>query len=268
LARRRAVTRGFDRGGGRRSIFRSRYAKIFYVVGLVGLLGSLLPLLILNGSNPHSGTSGTASEPAIRRIDSVTDSGAVADKPQFSAPPEFVIETGNDFVAVMELEGGEVRVELFDNVAPVHVNNFVFLARQGFYDGITFHRVLEGFVAQAGDPTASGTGGAGYTLPDEVVGDSGTELSLADVGIISMARGPEGASSSQFFITMAPQGQLDDLQFTAFGRVIEGIEHVLTIPLRDPQIDPNAPAGAPIISLRIEETAPDGSPVAAVAEAN
>jgi cyclophilin family peptidyl-prolyl cis-trans isomerase len=235
------------------------------------MVGSLLPLLILNGSSPHGGSAGAdgSGPAAVRRIDdgTISDIGAVAGKPQFSAPPELTIDTANDFFAVLELEGGDVRIELFDDVAPVHVNNFVFLAQQGFYDGITFHRVIEDFVAQGGDPTASGLGGAGYTLPDEGV-STVTDLSLDDVGIISMARGPNGASSSQFFITLAPQGQLDDLQFTAFGRVVDGMEHVLAIPLRDPQIDPDAPAGAQIVSLQIEETDADGSPVTAAPESN
>ena len=229
-------------------------------------MGSLLPLLILNGSNPHGGSSGAdgSGPAAIRRIDdgTISDIGAIEGKPQFSAPPEVTIDTANDFVAVVELADGEVRIELFDDIAPVHVNNFVFLARQGFYDGITFHRVLEDFVAQGGDPTASGLGGAGYTLPDEG-GDSAAELSLGDVGIIAMARGPNGASSSQFFITMTPQAQLDDLQFTAFGRVVDGMEHVFAIPLRDPQINPDAPAGEQIVSLQIFETDASGSPVTA-----
>ena len=259
LARRRRTSQGFDTGGGRRSIFRSKYAKIFYVVGLVGMVGSLVPILLLGGGSPHGGAgssglaAGSGVTPVRRLPTDSSETGAVADKAQYAAPPAFTLDTSMDYEALIELEDGSVvRIELFDNAAPVHVNNFVFLANEGFYDGLTFHRVVSGFVAQAGDPTATSNGGAGYVLPDEEA--AAAELSLDEAGIISMARSGLGASSSQFFITMTPQGRLDSLGFTAFGRVTDGIELVLTLPERDPSQVPAPTAGALIQAIRIVES--------------
>jgi cyclophilin family peptidyl-prolyl cis-trans isomerase len=252
VQQRKTGSRGFDRGGNRRSIFRSKYAKIFYVVGVVGIVGSLVPILLL-GSGSNSGSTsaadrGAASGPApVSTLDGPEDDAVTAtvadvdqvtveDKPQFDAPPAVTIDLESSYTAVMTLENGTViEIELFDDVAPIHTNNFIFLAEQGFYDGLTFHRVLPDFVAQGGDPTGDGAGSAGYTLPDEEVAGNAEALSLEGEGIISMARGPLGASSSQFFITLAPQGGLDSQGFTAFGRVVLGFEAVQQqIRLRDP----------------------------------
>ena len=242
MQQRKVGSRGFDRGGSRRSIFRSKYAKIFYVVGVVGIVGSLVPILLLgDGGNPHGGGAsatdrGAAAGPApvSELVDPEEEAaaeagaeavaegvdeeqGGVEGKPQFDAPPALTIEPGGSYTAVMTLEDGRIiEIELLTDVAPIHANNFIFLAEQGFYDGLTFHRVLPGFVAQGGDPTATGSGGAGYTLPDEEVGDNAEALSLEGDGVIAMARGGLGASSSQFFITLTPQGGLDAQGFTAF----------------------------------------------------
>jgi len=133
------------------------------------------------------------------------------------------------------------------------VNNFVFLSREGYYDGLTFHRIVEDFVAQGGDPTGSGRGGAGYLLPDEIVADDNRErLTLDAAGVISMARSARGASSTQFFITMMPQGFLDGMSFTAFGEVTEGLDIVLGFDLRDPA-DPSAPPGPEIETIVITQ---------------
>ena len=259
LARRRADVQGFDTGGGRRSIFRSRYAKIFYVVGLVGLAGSLLPLLLLSGSDPHTASGGTPGTSAIRRVD---EAGAEAigavEKPSYDAPPTANLDPTLDYIAVFELESGTVRIQLFDDLAPIHANNFVFLIEDGFYDGLTFHRVLEGEVAQTGDPSATNNGGAGYILPDESLPDLDEPLTLGDGGLVAMARTGAGASSSQFFITLSPQGQLDSLGFIPFGRVIEGLELVRALTPRNPLATPLPEAGDRILSASIQ-TLPAGS---------
>ena len=186
--------------------------------------------------------------PRITRTEPV-DIGAVEGKPQFSAPPEMMIEQGADYRAIIELENGSIEIDLFEQAAPIHVNNFIFLVEQRFYDGLTFHRVVPDFVAQAGDPTATGTGGAGYTLPDEAPNDA---LTLDARGVISMARSGAGASSSQFFITLEPAGWLDAQRFTAFGRVTEGIELLDAFEERDPAARPPDPAGPRIVSITIE----------------
>ena len=252
LARRRADSRGFDRGGVRRSRLFSRP-----VIGIVGLVlaVTLIASLAVVAFNSNTGPAPTADPPPVRRTGSEVDIGAVAGKPSWDEPPAFVLTDGTDYRAEIELEDGIiVELDLYEELAPAHVNNFVFLAREGFFDGLTFHRVIPGFVAQGGDPTATGTGGAGYTLPDEPIND-GNEgaLSLAAEGIISMARGSQGASSSQFFVTYTPQGQLDDQGFTAFGIVVSGMEFLHAFGARDPGAIPAPPAGPRIVAIRITE---------------
>lgn len=197
----------------------------------------------------------TSDPPPIRRAGEAVDIGAVEGRPSWENPPAFILDDGVDYGAEIELEDGViVELDLFEDIAPEHVNNFVFLVREGFYDGLTFHRVIPGFVAQGGDPTATGTGGAGYTLPDEPINDGNAgQLSLGAAGIISMARGGQGASSSQFFITYAPQGQLDDQDFTAFGVVTSGMESLHAFDSRDPGAIPAPPAGPRIVAIRITE---------------
>ena len=227
-------------------------------MGWFGLLGSLVPLLIIGGGGQHAVTDGVA--PINRLEREAVDIGAVEGKPQFPTPPSLAIDPSQSFEAVLELEGGTVRIQMFADLAPVHVNNFVFLANLGFYDGISFHRVIPGFVAQGGDPTAGGTGGAGYTLQDEDVAENAAALTLGATGVIAMARSGLGASSSQFFITLAPQGSLDAQGFTAFGRVVEGMDLIQGLAPRDHSLDPNAPAGSRILILRVLENGVESVP--------
>jgi cyclophilin family peptidyl-prolyl cis-trans isomerase len=149
----------------------------------------------------------------------------------YSAMPEMQIDPGKSYVATLSTGKGDIVVQLDASAAPLTVNNFVFLAEQGFYDGLTFHRVEPGFVIQGGDPTGTGTGGPGYTVP--------AEIQLPHVeGAIAMARrgdevNPARASSgSQFYITLAPTPFLDG-GYTAFGQVIEGMEVVQSIAIGD-----------------------------------
>ena len=266
LARRQQDIRGFDVGGSRRSFYRQRWFKPIIGLGVLAILASLIGggLLLTSGNNPrgNSDSSVGATAAPVRRIDddgsvpgTVAGTGAdlgAVDKPQFAAPPDLAIDPTLDYRAVLELETGAVQIDLLEDVAPQHVNNFVFLAEQGWFDGLTFHRVIANFVAQGGDPTATGLGGAGYVLPDESPAPDPRALTLADSGILAMARGGEGASSSQFFITLSQQGQLDGLGFTAFGRVTEGLDIVQLIQTRDPGTVPPPPPGARIVSIRIE----------------
>jgi cyclophilin family peptidyl-prolyl cis-trans isomerase len=158
--------------------------------------------------------------------------------------PEMTIDPMKSYEAKMVLDTGEVIIELLSDVAPVTVNNFVFLAREGFYDGTTFHRVIPGFVAQGGDPTGTGTGGPGYQFQDE----------LSDVpfeqGIVGMANAGPGTNGSQFYLMLDAAPHLTN-RYTAFGRVSSGLEHVLAITPRDPMSA--AEAGDEIISIEITE---------------
>lgn len=145
------------------------------------------------------------------------------------APP-MTIDTSKTYLATFTLEkGGEFVIELFDDQAPITVNNFVTLARQGFYDGTIFHRVIEGFMAQGGDPTGTGTGGPGYSFQDEF--DSG--FTFDRPGLLAMANAGPNTNGSQFFITFVETPHLNNLH-TIFGEVIEGMEVVNSITRREP----------------------------------
>ena len=147
----------------------------------------------------------------------------------YDAPPPMVIDPGKRYVATISTDLGDIVIELFADKAPNTVNNFVFLAREGYYDGVTFHRVIPDFMAQGGDPTGSGSGGPGYKFADEFH----PALKHDGPGILSMANAGPGTNGSQFFITHRETPHLDG-RHTVFGRVIEGMDVVLAIPERDP----------------------------------
>ena len=167
----------------------------------------------------------------------------------YDAPPPMFIDTDKEFYyAKIELEkGGTILAELYSNKVPNTVNNFVFLANNGFYDGVTFHRVIPDFMAQTGDPTGTGTGGPGYKFENEFHPD----LSHNTKGILSMAnsgvQNGKGTNGSQFFITFVPTEFLDGLNpdgtekdcrydscHSVFGKVIDGIDVLDSISTRDP----------------------------------
>ena len=148
----------------------------------------------------------------------------------YDSPPEMTIDTDKSYKATFELDsGGEFVVELYAAEAPITVNNFVFLSRDGFYDGVTFHRVIPDFMAQGGDPTGTGSGGPGYRFQDEFHPARRHDKP----GILSMANAGPGTNGSQFFITFVPTPHLNDAH-TVFGAVIEGMDFVNAIPARDP----------------------------------
>jgi len=154
------------------------------------------------------------------------------------------IDTEKTYYTTIKTEKGDIRLLLFDDEAPMTVNNFVSLAREGFYDGCAFHRVIPGFVAQAGDPTSTGSGGPGYTFPDEF----GPSLSHDSAGLLSMANAGPDTNGSQFFITYAPQPHLNG-RHSIFGKVVDGMEVLLSLTPRDPDALP----GDMIYTIVIEE---------------
>ena len=169
---------------------------------------------------------------------------------RYSEPPEMLINPSRRYTAIVVTEGGEIVIELFADLAPTSVNNFVYLAREGFYDDTTFYRVLPGEIAQGGDPTNSGAGGVGYTIPDEA--DNG--LTFDQGGLLSFARpaGPDSANG-QFFITYAPLEDFDG-QFTVFGEVVDGHGVLIGLTSRDPDVmGLDAPPGDRIETIIIEE---------------
>ncbi len=193
------------------------------------------------GTTPPAGETPTAGE-------TPASSPALAPTPMtFAERPELTISADEKIFAIVETEKGSFRIELRPGLALETVNSFIFLARQGYYDGVTFHRVIPGFVAQGGDPTGTGSGGPGYTLPDE----------FSDVpferGTVAMANtGAPNSSGSQFFIAYDDQPGLDG-QFTVFGEVVDGMDVVDALTPRDPAVDPNASPGDAIIGIEIEE---------------
>ena len=176
-----------------------------------------------------------------------TESQPMPKPKSYSAPPPMTIDPDKSYTATFELEkGGEFVVELFAKEAPKTVNNFVFLSREGYYNGVTFHRVLANFMAQGGDPTGTGRGGPGYSFEDEFHPDRRHD----SPGVLSMANAGRNTNGSQFFITFVPTPSLDD-RHTVFGKVIEGMDVVNGISLRDP--DTATAPGDAIATITIEE---------------
>ncbi|HEY82767.1 MAG TPA: peptidylprolyl isomerase [Dehalococcoidia bacterium] len=157
-----------------------------------------------------------------------------------------IIDTSKKYTAIIETEKGNLVLELFAQDVPVTVNNFVFLAREGFYDGSTFHRVIPGFMAQGGDPTGTGRGNAGYTFADEF-----TEHRHV-AGALSMANSGPDTNSCQFFITYTPQPGLDG-KHTVFGQLIEGMDVLEKLTPRDPSQNPQFEGDKIIRIVIIEE---------------
>ena len=143
---------------------------------------------------------------------------------QWASAPDMMIDPAKKYTATIATDKGDMVLELFADKTPKTVNNFVFLAREGFYDGITFHRVIADFMAQGGDPTGTGRGGPGYRFEDEFHPD----LKHNKPGILSMANAGPGTNGSQFFITHVPTPHLDN-RHSVFGQVTEGIDVLMAV---------------------------------------
>ncbi len=166
---------------------------------------------------------------------------------QWTTPPALQIDPKKLYKARMETDKGTMVIELYADKTPLTVNNFVFLSREGYYNGVIFHRVIGDFMVQGGDPTGTGRGGPGYKFGDEF----DASLKHDKRGILSMANAGPGTNGSQFFITHGPTPHLNG-KHTVFGKVVEGLDVLMSIPERDPG-DVNAPA-VKIISVTIEES--------------
>ena len=140
---------------------------------------------------------------------------------QWNVPPKMQIDARKKYLATIETNRGTIELELYPQHAPITVNNFCFLAGEGFYDGIAFHRVIADFMIQGGDPTGTGRGGPGYRFRDELIGNPLKH----ERGVISMANAGPNTNGSQFFITHAPQPHLNG-RHTVFGKVVSGLEVV------------------------------------------
>jgi cyclophilin family peptidyl-prolyl cis-trans isomerase len=219
-----------------------RIGDMFFFVGLIALALAAIGLAACGGGNKQ----GNSNTPAEGGASAVAQCQRTGEK-QFAAAPPMIIDQQKTYTATIRTEKGDIVLELFAKDAPITTNNFVFLACHGYYDGVTFHRVIPGFVAQGGDPTGTGTGGPGYTIPDERSG-----LSFDAPGLLSMAKAGPNTTGSQFFITYAPEPSLNS-DFTVFGQVTSGMDVLESLTPRDPETTPDAPPGDKILRVDIEE---------------
>jgi cyclophilin family peptidyl-prolyl cis-trans isomerase len=158
---------------------------------------------------------------------------------QWTTAPTMAVDVHKQYFANVKMaKGGEFVIQLYPDKAPITVNSFVFLANQGFYNGVTYHRVLEGFMAQGGDPTGTGMGGPGYQFVNE-----NSDLKFDKAGVVAMANAGPDTNGSQFFITFSPQPQLNG-GYTIFGQVISGMDVVNGLTRRDPNQNPTFPGDA------------------------
>jgi cyclophilin family peptidyl-prolyl cis-trans isomerase len=167
---------------------------------------------------------------------------------KWSNPPPMLIDKTKIYIADFQTAKGEFRIQLYADKAPYTVNSFVFLARQGYYNNTTFHRVIQDFMAQGGDPTGTGSGNPGYSFDDEISPD----LKFDKPGVLAMANSGTNTNGSQFFITFTPQPALDG-RYTIFGQVVSGMDVVLSLKLRDPSTSPTF-LGDALYSVTISES--------------
>jgi cyclophilin family peptidyl-prolyl cis-trans isomerase/protein-disulfide isomerase len=207
------------------------------------------PFLLLNGGPFPQGINYLA----YPDLDGMVKYVVELPKKQYTEAPAMQIDQGKHYTATITTEVGDIVVKLFADKAPLAVNNFVFLARHNWYDGVTFHRVLPDFMAQGGDPTGLGFGDPGYSFPNEVTG-----LKFDREGLLAMANAGPDTNGSQFFITYGPATQLDaadpskEANYTIFGEVISGMDVARRLTPRDPQQGPDF-MGSAIKTITIEE---------------
>ena len=209
------------------------YTRIITAGIIIAILAAALWLVV---TTQQAKPAATAATPEL-----------VGTKQYSAAPPMLIDVTKQYFATVKMAKGGEFVIQLFPDKAPSAVNSFVFLARQGYFDGVTFHRVLEGFMAQGGDPTGTGSSGPGYTFVNEA-----NDLKFDKAGVVAMANtGQPNSNGSQFFIMFGPYG-LSESDYTIFGQVTEGMDVVNAITRRDPDQNPTF-TGDVIESITITE---------------
>jgi cyclophilin family peptidyl-prolyl cis-trans isomerase len=199
-----------------------------------------VPLVLINGSLQPS---------YVLDYQNMNDTiGLIAlGQKQFTSCPPFNIDPHKQYIATIQTEKGGIVLQLLPDKAPMAVNSFVFLARQGWFNGVTFHRVIPGFMAQAGDPSGTGRGNPGYFFNNEI-----TDLKFDKPGLLAMANSGPDTNGSQFFITFAPAAHLDGA-YTIFGQVISGLDVAENLTPRDPDQGGVLPDGDRIITIQIEE---------------
>ncbi|HTX91319.1 MAG TPA: peptidylprolyl isomerase [Anaerolineales bacterium] len=199
------------------------------------------PVMFVNGTIPYNGLADYASLDTVIRMDLLATR-------QYSACPHWIIDPFKQYVATLHTSKGDVVIQLYPDKAPLAVNNFVFLAEQGWYDGVTFHRVIPNIIAQTGDPSGTGMGNPGYLFSTEI--PSG--LLFNQPGQVAMDNSGANTNGSQFFINLAPNAQLDG-QYTIFGQVLSGMGVLSSLSPRDPKPAVSLPPGDVITSITIEQ---------------
>jgi cyclophilin family peptidyl-prolyl cis-trans isomerase/protein-disulfide isomerase len=199
-----------------------------------------VPLVLINGAlQPSYVLDYQSMSDAVGLI--------VLGQKQFSQCPSFSVDQQKQYIATLHTEKGDIVMQLFPDKAPLAVNSFVFLARQGWFDGVTFHRVIPGFMAQAGDPSGTGKGNPGYFFNNEI-----NDLKFDKPGMVGMANNGPDTNGSQFFITFAPASHLDD-RYTVFGQVLSGLDVAEKLTPHDPEQDIASKPGDKILSVDIKE---------------
>ncbi len=196
---------------------------------VIVLVAAVILYLVITSQKPATTANPAATQPAAAQVAVPTVKHL-----SYNAAPPMTIDKSKQYTATVKMaKGGEFVIQLYPDKAPITVNSFVFLARQGFYNGVTFHRVLQGFMAQGGDPTGTGGGGPGYQFVNE-----NSDLTFDKAGVVAMANAGPDTNGSQFFITFGPQPNLNG-GYTIFGQVISGMDVVNAIRLRDPNQNPD-----------------------------
>jgi cyclophilin family peptidyl-prolyl cis-trans isomerase/protein-disulfide isomerase len=199
------------------------------------------PILFVNGNSPYTGLADFASLYTVVRMEALTAR-------QFSTCPAWVIDPLKQYIATLHTSKGDVVIQLFPDKAPLAVNNFVVLARSGWYNGVTFYKLLPDFLAMTGDPSETGMGNSGYLFQTEI----SPSLHFDQPGVVAMDNSGPNTKSGRFFITLAPATQLEGL-YTVFGKVLSGMEVLSTFTPRNPQPGTVLPAGDELINLTITE---------------
>ena len=206
----------------------------------IGLPGT--PFLIVNGRIwPNNVPMDYANLSAVIKLTEL-------EKKQFTYCPPMAIDMIKQYTATVKTTKGDIVIELYADKAPLAVNSFIFLARNGWFNGVTFHRVIPGFVAQAGDPSGTGYGGPGYAFKNEIA----PGLKFDREGVVGMASAGPDSNGSQFFITLGPAPNLDG-SYTIFGQVISGMDVVKSLTPRDTSKTTDLPPGDVITSVTITE---------------
>lgn len=225
------------------------HKQLFRILSIAAIVVAAAVIIVLIVSSQAASKSEAAVETAFPVNTEIPAAGEspVKEAKQYSKAPEMQIDVSKTYLATFKMaKGGEFVVQLVADKAPITVNSFVFLAKEGYFDGLTFHRVLEGFMAQGGDPTGTGGGGPGYEFVNE---DS--DLTFDKAGVVAMANAGRDTNGSQFFITFAPATFLNG-DYTIFGQVTEGMDVVNGITRRDPDQNPDF-SGDVIESVMITE---------------